>query len=77
MQLHSLINSLSKAQDVVTDVATSLANIERPLAALKQLSILDKAASIATKKALKKTSIAKAVNSYSSVYTKFSKNLTK
>jgi hypothetical protein len=74
---HSLIEGLSKAQDVVTDVASRLANIERPLAALEQLSILDEALSIATKEALKKTSVAEAVNKCSNAYTKFSKNLTK
>jgi hypothetical protein len=77
LQLHNLIDSLSEAQDVVTDVASSLANIERPLAALEQLSISDEAASIATKEALKKTGVAEAVNKCGDACTKFSKNLTK
>lgn len=34
VQFHSLIDGLSETQDVVIDVASSLANIERPLAAL-------------------------------------------
>jgi hypothetical protein len=77
VQLHSLIDGLSEAQDVVTDVASSLANIERPLAALEQLSISDEALSIATKEALKKTGVAEAVNKCGDACTEFSKNLTK
>jgi hypothetical protein len=77
VQLHSLINSLSKAQDVVSDIALSLANIERPLASLKQLSILDEATSIAVKEDLKKTGVVEAVNRCGDACNKFSKNLTK
>jgi hypothetical protein len=40
-QLHSLIDSLTEAKDVISDIASSLAEIERPLAALEELSIAE------------------------------------
>jgi hypothetical protein len=76
-QLHTLINGLSEAQDVVTDVASTLANIERPLAALEQLIISDEAASIGAREDLKKTGVAEAVNKCGDACSDFSKNLTK
>lgn len=77
VQLHNLIDSLSEAQDVVTDIASSLTNIERPLAALKQLSSSGEATSIAVKDDLKKTGVAEAVNRCGDACDEFSKNLTK
>lgn len=77
VQLHSLIDSFSEAQDVVTDVALSLGNIERPLAALEKLSISDEATAIAVKEDLKKTGVVEAVNSCGDTCNEFSKNLTK
>jgi hypothetical protein len=77
MQLRNLIDGLSEAQDVVIDLTSTLANIERPLAALEQLSILDKATSIAAKEDLKKSGVAEAVNSCGDACNEFSKNLTK
>ena len=76
-QLHTLINNLSETQDVVTDVASTLANIKRPLAALEQLIISDEAACIAAKEDLRKTSVAQAVNKSGGACSDFSKNLTK
>lgn len=75
--LHTLINGLSEAQDVVTDVASTLANIERPLAALEQLIISDEAACTAAKEDLKKTGVAEAVNKCGAACSDFSKNLAK
>jgi hypothetical protein len=77
MQLHSLIDGLTKAKDVVTDVASSSANIQRPLAALKQLSISSGATSIAAKEDLKKAGVAEAVNRCGDACDEFSKNLKK
>ena len=76
-QLHSLVDNLSEAQDLVTDVASSLANIERPLAALEQLSISDESTSIAAKEDLRKAGVAEAVNECGNACNEFSKNLTK
>lgn len=77
VQLHSLINSLTEAKDIVTDVASSLANIERPLAALERLSISDEATSTAAKEDLKKAGVAEAVNKCGDACDEFSKNLKK
>jgi hypothetical protein len=77
VQLHSLIGGLSEAQDLVTDIASSLGNIQRPLAALKQLSISDESTSIAAKEDLRKAGVAEAVNKCGNVCNEFSKNLTK
>lgn len=77
VRLHNLINNISEARDVVTDVASSLANIQRPLDALEQLSILDEATSIAAKEDLRKTGVAEAVNKCGDACDEFSKNLTK
>jgi hypothetical protein len=76
-QLHNLIGGLSEAQDLVTDVASSLANIERPLTALEQLSISDESTSIVAMEDLKKAGVAEAVNKCGNVCNEFSKNLTK
>lgn len=76
-QLHSLVDNLSEAQDLVTDVASSLANIERPLAALEQLSISDESTSVAAKEDLRKAGVAEAVNECGNACNEFSKNLTK
>jgi hypothetical protein len=61
----------------VTDVASSLGNIERPLDALEQLSISDESTSIAAKEDLRRASVAEAVNKCGNVCNEFSKNLTK
>jgi hypothetical protein len=76
-QLHNLVDNLSEAQDLVTDVASSLANIERPLAALEQLSISDESTSVAAKEDLRKAGIAEAVNECGNACNELSKNLTK
>jgi len=77
VQLHSLIDGLSEAQDVVTDVASSLTNIERLLAALEQLRTSDESTSIAAKEDLRKAGVAEAVNRCGDACNEFSKNLTK
>jgi hypothetical protein len=58
VQLHSLISGLSEAQDLVTDVASSLGNIERPLDVLEQLSISDESTSVAAKEDLRRAGVA-------------------
>ena len=77
VQLHSLVGGLSEAQDLVADIASSLANIERPLAALEELSIPDESTSIAAKEDLRKAGVAEAVNKCGSACNEFSKNLAK
>jgi predicted DNA-binding protein YlxM (UPF0122 family) len=77
VQLHSLIDGLTEVQDLVTDVASSLANIERPLAALEQLSISDESTSLAAKEDLRKAGVVEAVNKCGDTCDKFSKKLTK
>jgi hypothetical protein len=54
-----------------------LANIERPLAALEQLSISNESASIAAKENLEKTGAAQAINRCGDACNEFSKNLAK
>jgi hypothetical protein len=76
VQLHNLINSISEAQDVVSDVSSSLANIQYPLDALKELSISDEAISTAVKEDLRKAGVAEAVNSCGKACDEFSKDLT-
>lgn len=77
VELRTLIDDLSEAQDVVQDVAANLANIERPLAALEQLHISDGATSSAAKEDLRKAGVAEAVNMCGDACSDFSKNLTK
>ncbi|KAH7398315.1 hypothetical protein BKA66DRAFT_605413 [Pyrenochaeta sp. MPI-SDFR-AT-0127] len=77
VQLHSLIDSLTEAKNVVADIASSLANIERPLAALEQLSISDEATSTALKEDLKKAGVAEVVNKCGEACEEFSRNLKK
>ncbi|EUC39744.1 hypothetical protein COCMIDRAFT_31172 [Bipolaris oryzae ATCC 44560] len=77
VQLRNIIDGLSEAQDVVADVASSLANIERPLAALERLSISDESTSVAAKEDLRKAGVAEAVNECGNICNKFSKNLSK
>jgi len=77
VQLHRLIGGLSEAQGVVANIASSLANIERPLATLEQLSISDESTSIAAKEDLRKAGVAEAVNECGDACNKFSKNLIK
>lgn len=77
VELRTLIDDLSEAQDVVQDVAANLANIERPLAALEQLHISDGATSSAAKEDLRKAGVAEAVNKCGDACSDFSKNLTK
>lgn len=77
VQLRNLIGGLSEAQDLLADIASSLTNINRPLAALKQLSISDESTSVAAKEELRKAGVAEAVNKCGNACNEFSKNLTK
>lgn len=77
IQLRTLIDSLSEAEDVIPDISPSLTNIQRPLAALEQLIISDEAVSVAAKEDLEKTGIAEAVNKCGDACDAFNKNLTK
>ncbi|EMD88831.1 hypothetical protein COCC4DRAFT_195238 [Bipolaris maydis ATCC 48331] len=77
VQLRSLVDNLSEAQEVVADIISSLDNIERPLAALEKLSIPNEATSIAVKEDLYKAGVAEAVNSCGYACKKFREDLTK
>lgn len=76
-ELRNLVDSLSEAQDVISDVSSSLTNIKRPLDMLEQLSISDGATSIAVKEDLKKAGVAEAVNSCGDVCKRFNNDLKK
>ena len=56
----------------MTHVASSLANIERPLAALEQLDISDESTSVAAKEGLRKAGVAEAVNESGNACNEFS-----
>ncbi|RYP12005.1 hypothetical protein DL765_007521 [Monosporascus sp. GIB2] len=76
-QLRDFINGLAEAKDVVQDIVSNLEGIERPLAALENLSISDEATSAAAKEDLKKAGVAEAVNNCGHACDKFTKNLKK
>lgn len=76
-QLHDLITSLAEAQDVIGDVTAQLEGIQRPLDALKSISITDESTLTAAKEDLKKTGIAESVNECGKACDEFSKNLKK
>ena len=76
-QLHTLIHDLTEGEDVVQDVVSHLDGIERPLAALKQLSIEDGATSVTVKEDLKEAGVAEAVNKCGDACDEFGKNLKK
>ncbi len=72
VKLHTFINGLAEAKDVVQDIASTLDCIERPLASLEELSISDGAM-----KHLKKTGVVEAVNKCGEACAKFNKYLEK
>jgi len=74
-QLHSLINSLTEAKEVVQGIALNLEAIQRPLAALERLHISDQATHDKAKEDLKKTGVIDAVNKCGEACADFSKNL--
>lgn len=76
-QLRHLISGLAEAQDVLSDVSTSLANIERPLTALEQLNIPNQSIMAAAMEDFKKAGVAEAVNKCGETCSEFSKSLEK
>lgn len=77
LQLRSLIRGLTKAQDLVTDIASSLARIEGLLAALEQLEISDESISNTAKQLLEQAGVTRSVNECGEACNGFSKNLEK
>ena len=77
VRLRDFINGLAEAKEVVQDIASNLEGIERPLAALKKLSISDGATSTAAEEDLKKAGVAEAVNNCGDACDEFTKNLQK
>jgi Fungal N-terminal domain of STAND proteins len=41
VQLHDFLNNLAEAKEVVQDITSHLEGVQRPLAALEELAILD------------------------------------
>jgi hypothetical protein len=62
LQLRTLINGLTEAGDVLEDISSTLDGIERPLAALDQLSLSDITTSSVAKEDLERAGVAEAVN---------------
>jgi len=77
VQLHDLIDSLAEAKTVVQDVASNLEGIQRPLAALDELKISNRAIADGVKDDLIKTGIAETVNNCGRACDDFTKNLEK
>jgi hypothetical protein len=76
-QLCEFIDGLVEAKEVMRDIASNLEGIQRPLAALGELSISDEATSTAAKEDLKKIGVAEAVNKCGDACDEFTKNLKK
>ena len=76
-QLRKTINDLAEAKDVVQDVTSNLENIQRPLAALKELEIPDSATYAAAKDDLRKSGVAEAVNKCGQACAEFNEKLNK
>lgn len=77
IRLRNTINSIAEAKDVLQDIVSSLEGIERPLAVLEQLSVSDKATSIAAKEDLKKAGVTEAVETCGKACAEFTENLQK
>jgi hypothetical protein len=75
VQLRHSIYDLAEAKEVVQDVASNLDAVQRPLAALRELSISDEATYTAAKEDLEKTGVVKAVNNCGQACADFTKNL--
>ncbi|KAI1839711.1 hypothetical protein JX266_014079 [Neoarthrinium moseri] len=76
-KLHNSINNLVEAKDVVQDIATNLEAVQRPLAALAGITMLDQEAFDAAKDDLKKTGVVEAVNHCGQACDDFTKKLEK
>jgi hypothetical protein len=65
VQLHSFVNDLTEAKEVVQDIASNLEGVQRPLAALEELTISGPTIYTAAKVDLEKTGVVEAVNNCS------------
>ncbi len=75
VQLHDFINNLAEANEVVQDITSHLEGVQRPLAALEELAILDPIAYTAAKADLEKTGVVEAVNNCGQACANFTDNL--
>ncbi|KAI0410671.1 hypothetical protein F5X98DRAFT_359139 [Xylaria grammica] len=72
VRLHTFINGLAEAKEVVQDIASNLEGIQQPLASLRELSLSGEAI-----RDLKKTGVVEAVNRCGDACAKFNKSLEK
>ncbi|OQV11243.1 hypothetical protein CLAIMM_15105 [Cladophialophora immunda] len=77
VQLHDFIDNLAEAKEVVQDIATNLEGVQRPLAALKEITISDQETYAAAKADLEKTGVGEAVNKCGQACADFTENLKK
>ena len=77
VQLHSLIDGLAEAKEIAQDISSNLEGVQRPLAALENLVILDLATRAAVTADLENTGIVEAVNDCGDACAKFTENLRK
>ena len=62
VKLHDIIKDLAEAKEVARDIASNLDGVQRPLAALEELTISNHTIYITTKADLEKTGVVEAVN---------------
>ncbi|KUJ10179.1 uncharacterized protein LY89DRAFT_656845 [Mollisia scopiformis] len=75
VKLHDIINDLAEAKEVARDIASNLEGVQRPLAALEELTISDRTIYITTKADLEKTGVVEAVNNCGQACADFADNL--
>jgi hypothetical protein len=75
VQLNDFINNLAEAKEVVQDIVSNLEAVQRPLAALEELTISDPATYTAAKVDLEKTGVVEAVNNCGQACSNFTDNL--
>jgi hypothetical protein len=77
ISIRNTISNIQDAEEVVGDVCTQLANIQKPLDSLKELRISDTSTLTASKEALAKSGVAEAVNNCGKACAAFDKKLQK
>ncbi|OAP54480.1 hypothetical protein AYL99_11581 [Fonsecaea erecta] len=75
VQLHDFIDNLVEAKELVQDIASNLEGVQRPLAALEELTISDPTTYTAAKADLERTGVSEAVNNCGEACAKFTNNL--
>ena len=75
VQLHDFINDLAEAKEVARDITSNLKGVQRPLAALEELTISDPTTYATAKADLEKTGVVEAVNNCGQACANFTDNL--